>query len=111
VETPTADLASTSGVSGGGARWVVPPATGPAGAPSVLLLQNPGDSELTASVTFLGTGGALGAPTTVQVPPLSTVRVTIEGGPAAAVVEGEGVVAAQATLAAEAYAVVVGVPI
>lgn len=110
-EPPRADEAATSGVADSAARWLVPPASGPEGPPSILLLQNPGETELTASVTFLGTGGALGAVTSVQVPPRSTVRVDIQDGPAAALVEGEGVVPAQATIAPDAFAVVVGVPI
>ena len=110
AEPPTADEAATSGVADPAARWLVPPASGPEGPPSILLLQNPGEKELTASVTLLGTEGALGAATSVRVPPRSTVRVEIQNGPAAALVEGKGVVAAQATVAPDAFAVVIGVP-
>jgi Family of unknown function (DUF5719) len=111
AEPPTADEAATSGVAAPAARWLVPPASGPEGPPSVLLLQNPGETELTASVTLLGTAGALGPATSVQVPARATVRIEIQNGPAAALVEGRGVVAAQATLAPDAFAVAVGVPI
>jgi hypothetical protein len=110
-EAPSTDVAATSGATDPSERWLVPPATGPGGPPAVLVLQNPGDTDLTATVTMLGTGGALGAGTTVQVLARSTVRVPIEGGPASALVEGRGVVAAQVTLAADAFAVSLGVPI
>jgi hypothetical protein len=111
AEPPATDEAATSGAPIPASRWLVPPASGPDGFPSVLLLQNPGGTELTASVTLIGTGGPIGEATSVQVPPRSTVRVPIENGPAAALVEGDGVVAAQATLAPDAFAVVLGVPI
>ena len=110
-EPPAADQAATSGAAETAARWLVPPSTLPEGQPSVLLLQNPGDLEVTASVTFLSQSGSTGPPTSVPVPPGSTARIPIAGGPLAALVEGEGLVAAQATLVRESFAVVLGVPV
>lgn len=108
---PEADIAATAGVTATADRWLVPPAAGPEGQPSILLLQNPGETEVTVSVTLLGTGGPLANTSQVTVPPRTTIRVPVEGGPATALVEGGGVVAAQATLAAGAFAVLLGVPI
>lgn len=111
-EEPSADLAATAGAPAPSDRWLVLPAVGPGGGPSALLLQNVMDTEVEATVTLLGTTGSLGTPTTVTVPPRATVRVAIPGGtPAAALVEGEGLVAAQAGLSPAAFAVVLGVPI
>ena len=107
---PTADLAATSGAVTGADRWLVPPPTGPETQPTVLLLQNAGEKEVEASITLLGQSGPVGTPTTVQVPARSTVRVDLEGGPLSALVEGSGLVAAQATLARDAFSVVLGVP-
>jgi hypothetical protein len=108
----TADIAATSGSSLTSDRWLVLPAVGPAGGPSVVLLQNPGDEEVTASVTLLGAEGSLGASESVTVPARSTVRFPIpEGAPAAALVEGGELVAAQATLTPAAFAVTLGLAI
>ncbi len=111
AEAPGADVAATSGATATAQRWLVPPPVGPEGQLTVLLLQNPGEAEVTVSVTLLGVGGPIGSPQDVSVPPRTTVRVPVEGGPATALVEGNGVVAAQATLAVDAFAVILGVPI
>jgi hypothetical protein len=109
---PTADPAATVGTPSDADRWLVPPATPPEGGSSVVLLQNTGDAEVTATVTLIGTDGPVGEPAAVTVPPRSTVRYPVPGGtPAAALVEGSGLVAAQAALSPGAFAVILGLPI
>ena len=109
---PAADLAATEGAPLVADRWVVPPAVSPEGGPSVVLLQNPGDEPVEATVTLLGTGGGEGSPATLTVPPHATVRMQIpDGAPSAALVEGRGLVAAQASIAPAAFSVILGVPL
>jgi hypothetical protein len=109
---PSEDPAATVGTAADADRWLVPPATPPEGGSSVVLLQNPGDAEVTATVTLIGTGGPVGEPAAVTVPSRSTVRLPVPGGsPAAALVEGQGLVAAQAALGPGAFAVILGLPI
>lgn len=111
-EPPAADLAATEGSSVLADRWVVPPPVSPEGGPSVVLLQNPGDEPVEATVTLLGTGGAEGSPAGLTVPPHSTVRMTIPAGaPSAALVEGPGLVAGQASLVPGAFSVSLGLPL
>jgi hypothetical protein len=109
---PAADIAATEGGPAVSDRWVVPPPVSPEGGPSVVLLQNPGDEAVDATVTFLGLAGAGDAPATVSVPPHSTVRLSVpEGQPVAALVEGPGLVAAQASLSPGAFSVILGLPL
>jgi hypothetical protein len=54
----------------------------------------------------------MGEPAAVTVPSRSTVRFPVPGGtPAAALVEGPGLVAAQAALSPGAFAVILGLQI
>jgi hypothetical protein len=111
-EPPAADLAATSGSPNASDRWLVLPAVSPAGGPSILLLQNPGDEEVTVRVTLLGTAGAPGMPESVTVPAHATARYPLPGDvPVAALVEGGPLVPAQATLAPGAFAVTLGLAI
>jgi hypothetical protein len=111
-EPPAADLASTEGSALVSDRWVVPPALTPEGGPSVILLQNPGADQVEATVTLIGITGVEGSPTTVTIPAHATARLAVpEGAPVAALVEGPNLVAAQATLSPQAFAVSLGLPI
>jgi hypothetical protein len=109
---PAADLAATEGGPAVADRWVVPPPVSPEGGPSVVLLQNPGDEAVDATVTLLGLAGAGDDPAAVTIPPHSTVGLSVpEGQPVAALVEGPGLVAAQASLSPGAFSVILGVPL
>lgn len=109
---PAADVAATEGAAASADRWLVPPPVSPEGGPSVVLLQNPGDEEVEATVTLLGTAGAGDAPETLTVPPHTTIRFSVpEGQPVAALVEGPGLVAAQASLSPAAFSVALGLPL
>ena len=111
-EPPAADLAATRGSSHASDRWLVMPAVSPAGGPSILLLQNPGDEEVTATVTLLGTAGAQGMPASVTIPAHATARFPLPAdAPVAALVEGGPLVPGQATLAPGAFAVTLGLEI
>jgi hypothetical protein len=111
-EPPAADLAATEGSTVVSDRWVVPPAVTPDGGPSVVLLQNPGQDEVEATVTLIGISGIQGSSTTVTIPAHATARLAIpDGAPVAALVEGPGLVASQASLTPGAFAVSLGLPI
>jgi hypothetical protein len=116
----TVDRAGTTGspvVSGG---WVVPPATGPEGGPAALVLQNPGPRSVRARVLLVGATGpveASGLEALEDIPvPAGTVAVIdlepLVSEPVTALVEATdgGLVAAQVSLAPEAYAVSLGSP-
>lgn len=109
---PPADLAATEGSRRPSEAWLVPPPVTPEGGPSVVLLQNTGDQEVQAEVTLLGTAGGSGTPTSLTIPPRSTVRMPVpEGQPVAALVEGRGIVAGQARVERAAFSVILGVPL
>ncbi|MGH2711358.1 MAG: hypothetical protein ACRDH9_09175, partial [Actinomycetota bacterium] len=92
--------------------WLVPPAIPPEGGPCTVLLQNPGDSEIEVFVTLLGLDGPVGEESSVTIPARSIVRFPIpDEQPAAALVRGPGVVAAQASTVAGAFSVLLGLPI
>lgn len=109
---PTVDIAGTEGSTVVSDRWVAPPAVTPEGGSAIVLVQNPGDKESQATVTFMSTTGSLADPVTVTIPPRSTVSVSVPGGqPASALVEGRGLVAGQAALSGEAFSVLLGLPL
>lgn len=113
----TADQAATAGVTAADVAWVVPPAVGPEGGRSVLLLQNPAETDAQVEMRLLGPDGPLEGPGTLMVPAGRTVRVGLreftDEAQVTAVIEATAgaVVPAQVALDRTRYAVVVGVPL
>lgn len=109
---PSADLAATEGSRRPWGVWLVPPPVTPEGGPSVILVQNPGDREVQAEVTLLGTAGGPGTPTSLTIPPRSTLRMPVpDAQPVAALVTGQGIVAGQARVERAAFSVILGLPL
>jgi len=108
------DQASTAGATETAEGWVIPPVLGSGGGDQFLVLQNPGQEAVTATLTLLGRDGPLPGP--------GGGTVTVDGGrarvvpladgapPVAAVVRSEGgsLVAAQVGVIPGGYTVAVG---
>lgn len=110
------DSGAISGVPGGAQAWVAPPAVGPGGGRSILVLENPGGPELRVDVVLLTASGPPQALAEVTVPAGTSQRVDLSevvgDEPVAAVVRAShpGVVVAQAGLGPAGYAVAMGLP-
>jgi uncharacterized protein DUF5719 len=111
-----ADQAATGGVSRGARGWISPPALGPGGGQSLLILQNVGAQATSARVSLLTEEGrAEPAELAALVVEPGLTRVvdlteTSGGRPVTAVVETDGgtLVVAQASVTSAGYAIAVG---
>jgi hypothetical protein len=113
------DQAATAGAPRGAVAWVAPPALGPGGGQSLLVLQNSGAEAAAGDISFLTLQGRTEAPQLAtfsveggrtQVLDLSSVS---GGQPVTALVKGDspGLLVAQASLSPAGYAVAMGTPI
>lgn len=111
------DQGATGGTPRGARGWIVPPALGPDGGQSFLILQNVGAQATSARVSLLTPEGRREPPelAAVTVEPGLTrvldITETSGGLPVTAVVETDGgtVVVAQASISTAGYAVAIGV--
>jgi hypothetical protein len=112
-----ADQGATGGSPRGARGWIAPPALGPEGGQSFLVVQNVGAEATSARVSLLTLDGRVEPPElgAVIVEPGRTRVVdlteTSGGRPSTAVVETEGgtVVVAQASVSSAGYAIAMGV--
>lgn len=111
-----ADQAATAGASRGARGWIAPPALGPDGGQSFLVLQNVGPQSTTVRVSLLTLDGRVEPPElgalTVEPGRTSVVDLTETSGgqPVTAVVETDGgtLVVAQTSISSAGYAIALG---
>ncbi len=113
------DQAATAGAPRGAGAWIAPPALGPGGGQSLLVLQNSGAEAVIGDISFLTPQGR------TEAPQLATFRVeggrtqvldlsVVAGGqPVTALVTGDSpaLLVAQASLSPAGYAVAMGTPL
>jgi hypothetical protein len=113
------DQAATAGAPRGARAWIAPPARGPGGGQSLLVLQNVGAEAAKGDISFLTPQGR------TETPQLATFSVEggrtqvldlapVAGGqPVTAVVRGDSpaLLVAQASLSPAGYAVAIGTPL
>jgi hypothetical protein len=112
-----ADQGATGGVPRGAREWIAPPALGPEGGQSFLILQNVGAQVTSARVSLLTEEGRTEPPDLAALavePGLTSVVDLTEasgGRPVTAVVETDGgtLVVAQTSISSAGYAIAVGV--
>jgi hypothetical protein len=113
------DQAATAGVPRGAGAWIAPPAGGPGGGQSFLVLQNAGVEAAEGNISFLTLAGR------TETPQLATFSVQggrtqvldlspVAGGqPVTALITGDSpsLLVAQASLSPAGYAVAMGTPL
>jgi hypothetical protein len=114
---PPVDTATTAGAPAASPDWVCPSPLPPAGGEALLLLENPGAEDATASIVLLGASGAQHPEqlSEVSVPAGRSIVVDLSetAGPepvAAAVSASAPIVAAQVGRAQTGFALALGVP-
>lgn len=113
------DLASVSGATGGSGAWLALPASAPEGGEATLFVENPGDEVARVRISLLTETGPAEAPgiAAVSLRPGSMRTIDLAGllgaEPVTAVVVAESgaVVAGQAAVGPDGYAVALGAPI